>query len=133
MGSGDVCGEIVENGVSDRLIRLWRKLKTESWGKLNSLSTVSFQLSTVIAGVYYYVLQTREKYLAHEYHRCGVGLNHIAFHADSPATVDAIAGQLRARGAAMLYDEKYPHAGGDNCYAVFFEDPDRIKIEITAR
>jgi len=32
----------------------------------------------------------------------------------------------------LLYSDKYPHAGGQDCYSVYFEDPDRIKIEISA-
>ena len=30
----------------------------------------------------------------------------------------------------LLYDEKYSYAGGKNHYALYFEDPDRIKVEI---
>ena len=29
-----------------------------------------------------------------------------------------------------IYDDKYPYAGGAEHYAVYFEDPDRIKVEI---
>jgi hypothetical protein len=28
--------------------------------------------------------------------------------------------------------DKHPHAGGPASYAVFFEDPERIKVELTA-
>ncbi len=36
------------------------------------------------------------------------------------------------RGLTLLYQETYPHAGGEESYAVYFEDPDRIKVEIVA-
>jgi catechol 2,3-dioxygenase-like lactoylglutathione lyase family enzyme len=32
----------------------------------------------------------------------------------------------------ILYQDRHPHAGGENYYAVFFEDPDRIKVELVA-
>jgi hypothetical protein len=37
---------------------------------------------------------------------------------------------LRRRGTGILYQDRHPHAGGDDNYAVFFEDPDRIKVEL---
>ena len=30
-----------------------------------------------------------------------------------------------------LYEEKHPYAGGPDYYAVYFEDSDRMKVEIT--
>lgn len=35
-------------------------------------------------------------------------------------------------GINELYRELYPYAGGKKHYALFFEDPDRIKLEIVA-
>ena len=46
--------------------------------------------------------------------------------------VDKFRLQLKQREVTMLYEEKYPFAGGENYYAVFFEDPDRIKVELVA-
>tara|TARA_R110002124_G_scaffold80710_4_gene213444 strand:- start:1015 stop:1197 length:183 start_codon:yes stop_codon:yes gene_type:complete len=40
--------------------------------------------------------------------------------------------KLMRRGLTLLYQETYPHAGGEESYAVYFEDPDRIKVEIVA-
>jgi len=31
----------------------------------------------------------------------------------------------------ILYADRHPHAGGPDSYAVFFEDPERIKVELT--
>ena len=60
------------------------------------------------------------------------GLNHLAFHAGDSARVDALTDALRARGVAVLYEDRHPHAGSPEHYAVFFEDPDRIKVELVA-
>jgi catechol 2,3-dioxygenase-like lactoylglutathione lyase family enzyme len=59
-----------------------------------------------------------------------VGLNHLAFHASSREQVDSVTQQLRERGARILYEDRHPHASGG--HAVFFEDPDRIKVELVA-
>jgi uncharacterized protein len=32
----------------------------------------------------------------------------------------------------ILYEDRHPHAGGPDCYAVYFEDPDRMKVELDA-
>jgi catechol 2,3-dioxygenase-like lactoylglutathione lyase family enzyme len=64
------------------------------------------------------------------YHRRGVGLNHIAFQADTKEQIDILTQELRKRGIAILYADKHPYAGGASMYAVYFEDPDRIKVEV---
>lgn len=78
-------------------------------------------------------VQVSEKHASHPYHRCGVGLNHLAFAVDSREVVDALRQHCVNIGATMLYDERYPFAnGGEEYYALFIEDPDRIKIEFVA-
>ncbi len=70
-----------------------------------------------------------EKYLQYGYHRKRIGLNHLAFYAPTKESVDHIYETiLKADGIDCLY-EKQP-VGEEDYYAVFFEDPDRIKIEI---
>jgi catechol 2,3-dioxygenase-like lactoylglutathione lyase family enzyme len=81
---------------------------------------------------YLVFVQTGERYLDRPYHRCGTGLNHLAFHAESRDQVDELAGLLRQRGTSILYEERHPNAGGPDHYALFCEDPDRIKVEIVA-
>lgn len=85
-----------------------------------------------LGDTYIVFVQTKEKHIKNSYHRCATGLNHLAFHASSQAMVDSITEQLRAKNIPLLYQDTYPHAGGESSYAVFFEDPDRIKIEIVA-
>ena len=59
-------------------------------------------------------------------------MNHLAFHADSRETVDEITNELRGKGVNILYEDRHPYASGEDYYAVFFEDPDRMKVEIMA-
>lgn len=81
---------------------------------------------------YIVFVQTEDKYQNIPYHRCATGLNHLAFLGRSRAHIDALYKALQQKNINVLYTEKYPHAGGDDHYAVYFEDPDRIKVEIIA-
>lgn len=79
-------------------------------------------------------VQVAEKYASQSYHRCGVGLNHLAFTVDSRDVVDALRQRCIDTGTTLLYDDRYPFAnGGKDYYALFIEDRDRIKIEFVAR
>ncbi len=66
------------------------------------------------------------------YHRCRPGLNHLAFHGGSRERVDWFTEQIRAREMKVLYEDRHPHAGGIDSYALFFEGPERMKIELVA-
>lgn len=81
---------------------------------------------------YLVFVQAEERFLDVPYHRCRVGLNHLAFHARSREHVDDITEQLIKKEIPILYREKHPYAGGPDYYAVYFEDPDRIKVELVA-
>ena len=66
------------------------------------------------------------------YDRYGVGLHHLAFSASSRATVDERAAWLREQGATIESGpEEYDYTPG--YYAVFFHDPDAIKLELVHR
>ncbi len=65
------------------------------------------------------------------FHRKRVGLNHIAFRAESREDVDTFHQRfLVPRRITVLYGgpREYPDYG-PGYYAVYFEDPDRIKLE----
>ena len=63
------------------------------------------------------------------YDRYAVGVHHIAFEADSRARVEEIADWLRAQGVELESEpQEYTYMPG--YYAVFFYDPDGIKLEI---
>ncbi len=75
-------------------------------------------------------MQTEEKYLNNSYNRKNIGLNHLAFHTDAKEFVHDLTLELKEKGVNILYADKDPYAGGEDYYAVFFEDPDRIKVEV---
>lgn len=78
-------------------------------------------------------VQVGEKHASRDYHRCGVGLNHLAFRVKGRETVDRLRRFCQENGISCLYDDRYPFAnGGSDYYALFIEDPDRIKVEFVA-
>jgi glyoxylase I family protein len=63
------------------------------------------------------------------YDRYKVGLHHLAFEVPSRAAVDERAEWLRTNGALLESDpQEYTYSPG--YYAVFFYDPDGMKLEI---
>jgi catechol 2,3-dioxygenase-like lactoylglutathione lyase family enzyme len=80
---------------------------------------------------YLVFVQTEEKYLDKTYHRSSTGLNHLAFHCDK-ALIDRLTTQVKEKGIPILYADRHPYANGSEAYALFFEDPDRLKIECAA-
>lgn len=105
----------------------------------NILAKIGWELSgnwkdgfTLVRGedAYLTFVQVAKKYKSHTYHRCGVGLNHLAFKVKTRQEVDAIRQYCLDNNIPNLYDDKYPFAnGGKDYYALFVEDPDRIKVE----
>ena len=66
------------------------------------------------------------------YDRYGVGLHHLAFSAYSRTTVDERAAWLRGQDAQIeSAPREYDYSPG--YYAVFFYDPDAIKLELVHR
>lgn len=82
---------------------------------------------------YIVFVQTPAEFLEAGYHRCRTGLNHLAFHGGSREQVDQLRQDLMTRGVKLLYDDRYPYAGGDSHYALYCEDPDGVKIEVVAK
>lgn len=105
------------------------------WGEfLEWLGWAPFQSwdkgrSWLLHSTYIVFVQAEEEFLGHGYHRKRVGLNHLAFHVAGDA-FDTTVHLLLSLGATLLYPEQHPYAGGPDYKAAFFEDPDRIKIEI---
>lgn len=87
-------------------------------------------LSYKKAEQYLVFVQTPEDFLEAGYHRCRTGLNHLAFHAGTPDEIDQWRKEFLTRRVKLLYDDRYPHAGGSDHYALYLEDPDGIKIEL---
>ena len=63
------------------------------------------------------------------YDRYRIGLHHLAFEADSRSVVDERAEWLRDQGAE-LESEPQEYAYSPGYYAVFFYDPDGLKLEL---
>lgn len=93
----------------------------QRWG-----SGVSYRLGET----YLVFVETEEK--SQGFNRKRIGLNHFAFHAESREEVDVMTQELRSQGRSILYEDKHPYAGGTDHYAVYFEDPDGIKVEFVA-
>lgn len=112
------------------------KRSTEFWGWF--LGLFGYELyqdwsegkSYRLGDTYLVFVQVEEPFKDVSYHRKRVGLNHLAFHGKSSEHIDEITEKLKQRGVKILYPEKHPKAGGN--YAVYFEDPDRIKVEVVA-
>jgi len=77
-------------------------------------------------------LQAPTEHAAAGYHRKRVGLNHLAFHGRSRVHVDQVAEWVKSEGHTVLYESEYPYASGPGYYALYCEDPDRIKVEVVA-
>ena len=79
-------------------------------------------------------VQVADRHADRPYHRCAVWLNHLAFKVPDRAGVDQLRAHCQAKGVTCLYDDRYPFAnGGTDYYALFIEDPDRIKVEFVAQ
>lgn len=76
--------------------------------------------------------QAEGKYVIKGFHRKRVGLNHIAFRVNSKEDVDKFCNEfLKPNKIPTLYDTPKPFPEyEEGYYAVYFEDPDRIKIEV---
>ncbi|MFC0270979.1 VOC family protein [Metabacillus herbersteinensis] len=114
----------------DRSVRFWDWL-------LKELGYEEFQnweqgRSWKLGDTYLVFVQTEERFLDVPYHRCRSGLNHLAFHAESTQHVELLTNKLREKGVNILYNKKHPFAGGEHHFAAYFEDPDRMKVEIVA-
>ncbi len=80
----------------------------------------------------FWVSQCKEKFALNGYHRKRVGVNHIAFHADSRKTVDQFYTEyLQPKRIPVLYGGPKENPWySKGYYAVYFEDPDRVKLEL---
>jgi catechol 2,3-dioxygenase-like lactoylglutathione lyase family enzyme len=79
-----------------------------------------------------WVIEVEKKHSRKLHHRKGAGLNHIAFRVHSKKAVDDFFRKfLKPRKIKTLYQSPklFPEYSKDY-YAVYFEDPDRIKLEV---
>ncbi len=80
----------------------------------------------------FWVFRTEPRYRRRPFHRKATGLNHLAFRVASRTDVNRFARDfLRPRKIRPLYQtpREFPEYRR-GYYAVYFEDPDRIKLEV---
>lgn len=82
----------------------------------------------------FWIVATDPKYIKNGFHRKNTGINHFALHTSSKKEVDRFYKEfLKPKGIKTLYNspKTFPEYTPDY-YAVFFEDPDRIKLEVAS-
>ena len=80
----------------------------------------------------FWMIATPPDRRAARFHRKNPGINHVCFGVRERGDVDRFVAEfMRPRGITTLYDSPrdYPEYR-PGYYAVFFEDPDRLKIEV---
>jgi catechol 2,3-dioxygenase-like lactoylglutathione lyase family enzyme len=80
----------------------------------------------------FWIVQTGADRVGAGFHRKDPGVNHVAFRVERREDVDRFHDEfLKARGLPALYGgpRDYPEYR-TGYYAVFFEDPDRLKLEV---
>lgn len=76
-----------------------------------------------------YLKQTGKQFVRGKFHRKRLGLNHLAFWAASKSAVDRFyQDYLRKNKVRVLYGG--PKEWWKGWYSVYFEDPDKIKLEV---
>lgn len=82
------------------------------------------------AGGEVFFVQTEPDFAAQGYHRKRVGLNHLAFALESQEDLERFRDLVVKDGARMLYGGAIEETATQHRF--FFEDPDRIKVEVLA-
>lgn len=79
-------------------------------------------------GFMYSIWEAKDEFKQHTHQYYSVGLHHFAFAADSAEAVDRLYNLLKVMNAEILEPpQEYPYVPG--YYAVFFRDPDGMKLE----
>ena len=115
---------------STRSFRFWKELLAYLDFKLLEDSSSHFDATDGRA--YLCVSVTSKRFREASFHRKRTGLNHIALRVSSARNVDKFVKEfLDPRKIPALYGgaRAYPEYL-DGYYAVYFEDPDRIKVEV---
>jgi glyoxylase I family protein len=80
-------------------------------------------------GISFWIKQADSRFAGDTFHKDRVGLCEIAFRGESRAQIDTLAKEMETHGGRILDPPKeYDYAPG--YYAVFFTDPDGIKLEV---
>ncbi|MFJ8584637.1 VOC family protein [Streptomyces sp. NPDC093595] len=83
-------------------------------------------------GPTYLVVEESPALTAERHDRRRPGLNHLAFHVEDTAAVDALTAEAPRHGWRLLFPERHPYAGGDRHYAAYLENDDGFEVELVA-
>jgi catechol 2,3-dioxygenase-like lactoylglutathione lyase family enzyme len=83
-------------------------------------------------GSTYLVFEQSPALASARHERCRPGLNHLAFHVETEAAVDALTTDATQHGWRLLFEDRHPHAGGEQHYAAYLENDDGFEIELVA-
>ncbi len=86
-------------------------------------------------GTDFWIIETEPSHKINKFNRKNTGINHLALRLDSKELVDKFVSEfLNTKNIPTLYQTPrvFPEYGGEY-YAVFFEDPDRIKLEVMCK
>jgi catechol 2,3-dioxygenase-like lactoylglutathione lyase family enzyme len=80
----------------------------------------------------YIVIEESPAMTGRTHDRLRPGLNHLAFHAGTPAEVDKLVAAAGSHGWTLLFPEAHPHAGGPGQYAGYLANDDGFEVELVA-
>ncbi|WP_229939893.1 VOC family protein [Plantibacter cousiniae (nom. nud.)] len=84
------------------------------------------------AGDTYVTLTASPNLSAESHDRRRPGVNHLAFSGGTQEAVDSIMAAGPEHGWQPLYQDRYPHAGGEQHYAGWLENEAGFKVEVVA-
>jgi catechol 2,3-dioxygenase-like lactoylglutathione lyase family enzyme len=98
--------------------------------KLSASSDAGYEFDLVRGGFCSVGIRSaRDPNALHAHDRYSPGLHHLAWSAESRADVDALHAYLQQSGATILDPPAAYPQYSDGYYAVFFADPDGLKLE----
>jgi catechol 2,3-dioxygenase-like lactoylglutathione lyase family enzyme len=123
-------GHIGLNMPNAEAMSFWRELVTFLSFKVLEDSGSHFDASDGTS--YLCIAVADSRFVGDGYHRKRIGLSHVAFNVGTPEEVDAFVTEyLAPRDIRPLYGGPSLYADyGPRYYAVYFEDPTRLKVEI---
>jgi catechol 2,3-dioxygenase-like lactoylglutathione lyase family enzyme len=80
----------------------------------------------------YIVVEQSPALSAADHDRCRPGLNHLAFHAGSPAQLSDLVDAAPGHGWTLMFPNRHPHAGGPEHCAGYLENSDGFEVELVA-
>ena len=80
---------------------------------------------------YIAIFQGHKEFFSDDFDRYRVGFHHLAFRADKKETVDDFYEILKKKKVVVTEKpQHYPDYGDELYYAVFFNDPDKLRLEL---